>query len=455
MERYDLIVVGSGPGGYVAAERAGAMGKKVLLIEKENLGGVCTNRGCIPTKSLLKSAKIYRNALDGGKHGVVCPSPSFDMKEAQKWKREAVETLRSGIAFLMKANNVTVLSGKAEFIDEHTVRVGEDLYSCSFMIIATGSSPVRPPIEGADGENVLTSDTVLALESIPSSIAVIGGGVIGIEFASFFSMIGTKVTVIEMTREILPMMDDDMAEAVRKAIEDVTFHLSSRVTRIEKDGVVFISSDGKEEKAEASLVLLAAGRRPNTEGLERLGLFIESGAVVVDSTMRTNVSSVYAIGDVNNISQLAHSASRMAEVAVDNIFGSARQRMRTSAVPWAVYSEPEAAGCGITEREAGKRGIEVITSSVQMRGNGRFIAENGKRVFGSVKVIASKETGTILGVHILAPYASEIICSASTLIEAELRVQDMVEVIFPHPSVSEAIRDCCYEIYREMCERKI
>lgn len=455
MEKYDLIVVGSGPGGYVAAERAGGMEKRVLLIEKERLGGVCTNRGCIPTKSLLKSAKMYRSALEGGKHGVTCSSPSFDIKEAQKWKREAVETLGSGIAFLMKSNNVTVLYGEAEFIDEHTVRVGEDLYSCDYMILATGSSPSRPPIEGADGENVFTSDGILELEYVPSSVAVIGGGVIGIEFASFFSMIGTKVTVIEMMDEILPMMDDEMAKEMRKAMKNVTFHLSSRVMKIEKDGVVFRGADGKEEKVRASLVLLAAGRRPNTEGLETLGLFIERGAVVVDSRMRTNVPSVYAIGDLNNISQLAHSASRMAEVAVDSIYGPGRQSMRTSAIPWAVYSETEAAGCGLTEKEARRRGIEVITSSVQLRGNGRFIAENGKRAFGIAKVIASKHTGTILGVHLLAPYASEIICSASTLIEAELRVQDMVEVIFPHPSVSEVIRDCCYEIYREMCERKI
>lgn len=455
MEKYDLIVVGSGPGGYVAAERAGGMGKKVLLIEKESLGGVCTNRGCIPTKSLLKSAKIYRSTIDGGKHGVTCSSPSFDMKEAQKWKREAVETLRSGIAFLMKSNNVTVLQGKAEFVDEHTVKVGDELYSCTYMILATGSSPVRPPIEGADGENVLTSDGILNLESVPSSVAVIGGGVIGIEFASFFSMIGTKVTVIEMTAEILPMMDDEMAKAMRKAMKDVTFHLSSRVTKIDNGGVTFRTADGREERTEAGVVLLAAGRKPYTEGLEKLGLFIERGAVVVDSRMRTNVPSVYAIGDVNNISQLAHSASCMAEVAVENIWGTKRRIMRTSAIPWAVYSEPEAAGCGLTEREAGKRGIEVLAASVQMRGNGRFIAENGKRAFGMAKVIASMRTGTILGVHILGPYASEIISSASMLIEAELRVQDMVEVIFPHPSVSEVIKDCCYEIYREMSERKI
>ncbi len=455
MEKYDLIVVGSGPGGYVAAERAGEMGKKVLLIEKDHLGGVCTNRGCIPTKSLLKSAKIYRIANEGAKHGVTNSSPSFDIREAQKWKAEAVETLRSAIAFLMKKSGVTVIFGKAEFVDAHTVKVGDDIYSCTSLILATGSSPVRPPIEGAEGENVLTSDGILSLLSLPSSVAVIGGGVIGIEFASFFSMTGTKVTVIEMMDEILPMMDDEMARTMRKAMKDVTFHLSSRVTKIEKRGVIFRSGDGKEERVDADIVLLAAGRRPNTEGMENLGLFIEKGAVVVDSAMRTNVPSVYAIGDVNNISQLAHSASRMAEVAVDNIFGSGRQRMRTSAIPWAVYSEPEAAGCGLTEKEAEKRGIEIVTASVQMRGNGRFVAENGKRAAGCAKVIASSKTGTILGVHIIGPYASEIICSASTLIEAELRVQDMVEVIFPHPSVSEVIRDCCYEIYREMCEGKI
>ncbi len=448
MQKYDLIVVGAGPGGYVAAQRAGELGKKVLLVERENLGGVCTNRGCIPTKSLLNSAKQYLHAKEANKFGVHCQDVNFNLSEAMKWKMETIETLRSGIAFLMKSNKVEVVFGEAVFEDNHHIKVNDDTYETDYIILATGSSPFIPPIEGSKGPNVVTSDEILELKEIPKRLAVIGGGVIGVEFASFFSLLGTKVDVIEMMPEILPMMDGEFAKLLRREMKDVDFHLGCKVTRVLENGVVFLNAKGEEEKVECDLVLMSVGRRANIAGLEPLGLHIERGAVVVNETMQTNVSNIYAIGDINARSQLAHSASRMADVAVDNIFGKRTQVMRYNAIPWAVYGSPEASGCGLTESAAKALGKQVKTATVQMRANGRFLAENGKRATGLVKVVADSETGAVLGVHLLGPYSSEMIWGASALIEAELRVQDVAEVVFPHPSVSELIKDACSEIVR-------
>lgn len=446
MDSYDLIVVGSGPGGYVAAERAGALGKKVLLIEKAYYGGVCTNWGCIPTKSLLNSAKLYTHALHSESFGVKASSVTFSLSDAMAWKEETIKTLRSGIEFLMKSNKVDTVFGEAQFIDAHHVQVENKIYEGSYLIIATGSSAFIPPIEGAALSNVLTSTEILSLDEIPSSLVIIGGGVIGIEFASFFSMIGTKVTVIEMMDEILPMMDPEFAKLMRRELKQVTFHLGCKVGKIDKESVYYTDAKGEQKTVDASLVLMSVGRKPNTQGLENLALEIDRRGIVVDDRMQTNVANIYAIGDVNGRSLLAHSASRMAEVAVANIFGSKRMRMRYHAIPWAVYGNPEAAGCGLTEREAKDQGIDVMAQTVQMRANGRFLAEHGKKGAGLVKVICSKETKAILGIHLLGPYSSEMIWGASALIEAELRVQDVKEIVFPHPSVSELIKDACFAL---------
>jgi len=450
MERYDLIVVGAGPGGYVAAQQAAELGKKVLLVEKDNLGGVCTNRGCIPTKSLLNSAKQYAHALESNKFGVHCNNVSFELSEAVKWKNDTIETLRNGIQFMMKTKKVDVIFGEASFVDNHHIcikyvddSVEEKIFATDFIIIATGSRPFIPSIDGARLSNVLISDDVLSLETLPSSIAIIGGGVIGIEFASFFSMVGVKVTVIEMMPEILPMMDADFAKLMRREMKDVSFNLGCKVTAIKEDGVLFINPKEEEKFVESELVLMSVGRKANIEGCEPLNLALEKGAVVVDDTMKTSVDNIYAIGDVNGKSLLAHSASRMAEVAVDNIFGQKKLKMKYNAIPWAVYGAPEAAGCGLTQKEAEKHGLKVKCSTVQMRSNGRFLAENGKRASGLIKVICEEESGTLLGVHLLGPYSSEMIWGASVLIAQGASVGDIKNTIFPHPSISELIRDAC------------
>ena len=449
MEKYDLIVVGAGPGGYVAAQKAKELGKKVLLIEKENLGGVCTNRGCIPTKSLLNSAKQYKHAKEADKFGVHCQEVSFNLQEAMDWKNETIQTLRNGIAFLMKTSKIDVLFGEASFEDNHHVKVNDTVYETDYLILATGSSPFVPPIEGAKGPNVLTSDEILQITEIPQSLAIIGGGVIGLEFASFFSMLGTKVDVIEMMPEILPMMDGDFSKLLRRELKDIKFHLGCKVTKVLENGVVFQNAKDQEETVSCDLVLMSVGRRANIKGLEPLNLKIERGAVVVDKTLKTSVDNIYAIGDINAKSQLAHSASKMAEIAVDNIFGTCTQVMNYNAIPWAVYSSPEAAGCGLTESVALSSGRQVKVATVQMRSNGRFLAENGKRASGLVKVIADAQSGVLLGVHLLGPYSSELIWGAGALIEAGVKVQDVAKAVFPHPSVSELIREACSKIALE------
>lgn len=446
MERYDLIVIGSGPGGYIAAQRAGDLGKKVLLIEREKLGGVCTNVGCIPTKSLLNSAKLYRHALDSEKMGVSAPEATYSLSTAMQWKDETVETLRSGIAFLMKSAKVEVVFGEARFVDEKSVKVNDSLYTAANFIIATGSAPLIPPIEGSRLEHVLTSNEILFIEKLPASLAIIGGGVIGIEFASYFSSVGVEVTVIEMMDEIVPMMDKEMGRLLRREMKDVTFHLNSKVTSITKESLFFTDSKGESNSVKAEMVLLSVGRKPNIEAFEALNIATDRHGVVVDERLRTNIPHIWAIGDVNGKSLLAHSASRMAEVVISNLYGKGNQIMRYNAIPWALYSLVEASGCGLTEQEAKEEQREVLSATVQMRSNGRFLAEHGKRASGVCKVVIDAKTKAILGVHLLGPYASEIIYGAAAMIEAELRIEEVKEIVFPHPSVSEIIKDTLFAI---------
>ena len=444
MDKYDLIVIGAGPGGYIAAERAGHAGKNVLIIEKDNLGGVCTNWGCIPTKSLLNSSKLYKKALHSESFGVTAENVRFSLDKAMAHKQDTIDTLRKGIAYLMKKNKVDVVMGEAEVTAADTVVAEGKTYKCDNLIIATGSTAFIPPIPGADLPHVLDNMGILNISKLPENLVIIGGGVIGVEFASFFSNIGIKVSVVEMLDEIIPLMDTDFTLALRKSLSHVDFHLKARVTKIDEKKVYF-EKDGAETALDADMVLMAVGRRPITMGLEKIGLDVAPQGIRVDEQMRTNLPGVFAIGDVNGRSLLAHSASRMGEVAVKTILGE-KDRMRYSAVPWAVYTEPEAAGCGLTEKDARDKGYSVKTGTMQMRANGRFLAEQGKKAPGMCKVVVDSDSGIILGVHLLGSYSSEIIHSAAAMIEMELRVEDVKEIIFPHPSISEIIKDALWEV---------
>jgi dihydrolipoamide dehydrogenase len=454
---YDVIIIGGGPGGYLAAERLGQRGKRVLLVEKQHLGGTCLNVGCIPTKSLLNSAKHYLHAEESARFGVHASGLTFDLGEMMAWKEKVVETLRAGVASQMKRLKVEVIEGCGVLEvkgPSRGLRVNGTLYEARAVLVAAGSVPVMPPIPGAkDNPVVLDSTGLLSVGEVPARLCVIGGGVIGIEFASLFGTLGSRVSVVEMLDEIIPPMDRDHAPLMRRSLKNTEFHLGCRVTRLEGGTVFYTTKEGKEESFAADLVLMAAGRRAETSswGAKEAGIDLGPGGVRVDDKMRTNIGGVWAAGDVNGRSMLAHSAYRMAEVAANDICaflegGESRDRMRYNAVPWAVYSIPEAAGVGLTEQEAAARDLPIKKALSPMTVSGRFIAENGLKAPGSVKLIAGAGDDRILGVHVLGPYASEMIWGAAALIENEMRVSDVREMVFPHPSVCEVIREAVWTI---------
>ena len=453
---YDVIIIGGGPGGYLAAERLVQRKKQVLLIEKQYLGGTCLNVGCIPTKTLLNSAKHYLHAQEAPQFGVHADNIRFDMAEMAAWKKKTVETLCSGVASLMKRLKVDVVMGTGELVAAGKVKIAEtgEVHEAKAVIIAAGSVPAMPPIPGTkDNKKLLDSTALLELTQVPENLCVIGGGVIGIEFASLFGTLGSKVTVIEMMDEIIPPMDKELAPLLRKHLKNTEFRLGCRVEKLDGGTVFYKTKEGKDESVKADIVLMAVGRKCQTESWngKAAGIDITPKGVAVDEHMRTNVSGVWAIGDVNGKSMLAHSAYRMAEVAVNDICSVLdgtpnRDRMRYDAVPWVVYSIPEASGCGITEQEARAKNIAVKTATVPMIVSGRFVAENGVKAAGTVKVIADEKNGRILGVHILGSYASEMIWGASALIENEMRVEDVKQLIFPHPTVCEAIREAVWAL---------
>jgi dihydrolipoamide dehydrogenase len=467
---YDVIIIGGGPGGYLAAERLGHLGKKVLLVEKNHLGGTCLNVGCIPTKSLLNGAKQYLHAVEAAPFGVHAEKVSFNWKEMLAWKDQTVETLRSGVASQMKRFKVETVSGTGVLVvngAKRAVRINETgtEYEGRAVLVAAGSVPAMPPIPGSrDNPQVLDSTGLLSIAEAPAKLCIIGGGVIGIEFASLFSSLGSEVSVIEMLDEIIPPMDKDHAPLLRRALKNINFQLGCKVEKIEGGKVLYKTKDGKDQAVDTGpkgIVLMAVGRRAETSswGAKEAGIDVIAKGVSVDERMRTNISGVWAAGDVNGISMLAHSAYRMAEVAVADIAayldgqalagqgaGQSWNVWRGNAIPWAVYSLPEAAGVGLTEQEAAARNIPIQKAALPMAVSGRFIAENGVKAPGNVKVIADAERGIILGVHIIGPYASEIIWGAAGLIENEMRAADVKELVFPHPSVAEVIRDAVWSL---------
>ncbi len=452
---YDIIVIGAGPAGYLGAERLAQKGKKVLLIEKQSIGGTCLNIGCIPTKSLLNSAKYYKHAKDSSQFGVHSTDVTYSFPEMMAWKNKTVTTLVGGVTSMLKKQGVEVVKGTGQIINANEVKIleTEQSFETKAILIATGSESAMPPIEGAlNNSFVLNSTDLLNIDNVPDSICIIGGGVIGIEFASLFSTLGSKVSVIEMMDEIIPVMDKDHAPILRKSLSDITFNLSCSVEKIEQNTVFFKTKDGSTDSVQASIILMAAGRKPEMSSLlaENMTINITNGAITVDEKMKTNIPGIWAAGDVNAKNMLAHSAYRMAEVAVSDICAFLERKeesnnmMRYNAIPWVVYSNPEVAGCGITEQEASSQGIEIQVASVPMVMSGRFVAENGLRAPGTVKVIASKADGKIIGIHLLGPYASEIIWGAALLLEKGSTIQEIKEMIFPHPTVSEVIREAVW-----------
>ena len=440
--RYDLIVIGAGPGGYVAAERAGAQGKKVLLIEKGELGGVCLNCGCVPSKTLLNSSKVYYYATHGEAYGVKSGSVEFDLGVVMARKRKVIETLRKGIAALMKMNKVTVVSGEARLVSRNEVRVGDDVYQGDNILIAVGSSPAKPPIPGIENDCVYDSTRLLDIEELPESLVVVGGGVIGCEFACFFGTLGVQVTIIEMLPEICPAVDAEIAKMLRQELgkHNIKVHVGAKVESI-GEGEVNFTAKGKPQTVKASHVLVATGRVCNVNGLglEEVKVDFDRRGIKVDDRCATNVPGIWAIGDVTGKQWLAHSASRMGEVVVHNICGRPDQ-MRYNAIPGVIYTMPEVATVGMTEAQAKEAGIPVKVGKMPLTASGRFLAETD-RGRGVCKVIVHAETDVLLGVHMIGGACSEMIFGAAAMIETEMRVKEIEDIVFPHPTVSEMIRE--------------
>lgn len=448
MSTSDLIVIGAGPAGYVSAERAAARGMKVLLVESRRLGGVCLNEGCIPSKTLLNSAKIYRYAMHSEAYGVRATGVEFDLTKVMARKTQVMDTLRNGIAGLMRKSKIEVVLGTAKLQAERKVEINGQIYQAKNILISTGSSPAKPPIPGCDLPGVLDSTGILNLEKLPKSVVIIGGGVIGCEFACFFGSVGVPVTVIEMLPEICPQMDKDITKNLRGELskKDVTFHTGAKVLEITADTVRF-EKEGKPESVARDIVLVSTGRMPNVKGLglEELRLDFDQRGIRVDDRCATNVPGIWAAGDCTGRAWLAHTATRMGEVAVNNMSGRP-DRYRSNAIPGVVYTVPEIATVGLGEDEAKKAGIPVKVGKMPMSASGRYLAEHAEER-GQVKVILHAETGVLLGVHMIGGACSEMIWGAAALIEAEFRAKEIEEIVFPHPTVSELIRDTLFTIH--------
>ena len=454
MSTYDLIVIGGGPGGYLAAERAAHAGLNTLVIEKRALGGVCLNEGCIPSKTLLQSAKTYDHARHSAAYGVSCGDISIDQAAVISRKNKVVRTLVSGVKAKMKAVGATVLMEEAvitgKTADGFTVSAGGEVYTGKRLIIATGSSPVVPPIPGIR-ENlesfVLTNREILDLTQIPESLVIIGGGVIGLEMAAYYATVGSKVTVIEMLPHIAGSTDLEISKFLQAELEKkgITFLLGHKCLGVEPEKVLAETPAGNQISVSAETVLLSIGRRANVDGLglETIGVNFDKTGIRTDTTGRTNVPDVYAIGDVNGHHMLAHTAYREAEVAVNNILGKP-DAMRYHANPAVIYTQPEVASVGKTEEECREKGIDYEVKKLSMRYSGRFVAEN-EGGDGLCKIIVDKKRRTVLGVHLIGAYAGEIIWGAAEMIEMQLRVGDARQIIFPHPTVSEIIRETLWE----------
>ena len=444
MLTHDLIILGGGPAGYTAAERAARGGLNTLLIEKRALGGVCLNEGCIPTKTLLYSAKIWHLAEDAKKYGIEASADQFLMDKVNARKNKVVRKLVAGIKGKMTNAGVTVVTGEGEILapttpQEYSVKVGEETYTAPRLLLASGSETFVPPIPGLDTVDYWTSREALESKELPKSITIIGGGVIGMEFAAFYNRVGVEVHVIEMLPEILGGMDSEMGALLRAEYTKlgVKFYLQHKVTSVAPEGVT-VEFEDNSFVIPTERILLSVGRRPVTEKLSPLGLEMEGRGVKVDATMRTSLPGVYAAGDVTGYSLLAHTAVREAEVAVDNMLGKNAQ-MSYRAIPGIIYTQPEVAGVGMTEDQLKKEGISYRKHQLPMAFAGRFVAEN-EMANGVCKILIG-EDDTLLGAHMLGNPASELIVVIAVAIERGIKAHELASVVFPHPTVGEIIKE--------------
>lgn len=444
--KYDVAIIGGGPAGYTAAEKAAKGGLSTVLFEKNALGGVCLNEGCVPTKTLLYSAKTYDQIKHASKYAVSAENPSFDYPKIIARKNKVVKKLTAGIRMKMKESGVEVITGEAMIqgkMDEGNILIQctEQVYEAKNLLVCTGSESVIPPIPGVNETEYWTSREALQSKELPASLIIIGGGVIGMEFASFFNSMGTEVQVVEMLDKILGPMDKELSDMLQAeyAKRGVKFYLGHKVTGIHGQEVT-VEKDGESFTLHGEKVLLSVGRRPVTKGfgLETLALEPFRNGIKVNEYMQTSLPNVYACGDITAFSLLAHTAVSEAEVAIDHILGKARA-MSYKAIPGVVYTNPEIAGVGKTEEELQASGTPYQVKKIPMAFSGRFVAEN-EMGNGVCKLILA-EDGTLIGAHLLGNPASELIVIAGMAIEKGMKAEEIKSFVFPHPTVGEIIKE--------------
>jgi dihydrolipoamide dehydrogenase len=441
-----IIVIGAGPGGYVAAIRAAQLGAAVTVVEKGPLGGTCLNVGCIPTKALLHSAELYAAITgEGPSIGIFADNVRFDWPRVLRRKAEVVRRLVGGVGGLLRSNGVTHVQGEARLAGPHVVEVDGRRLEADAVIIASGSTPALPPVPGLDLEGVVTSDGALSLESLPASLAIAGGGVIGVEFASIFACFGVKVTIIEMLPRILPNIDAEAADIVHKALsrKGVVFHTASGLQSVERNGgglQLLAQTPQGPERIQVDALLVATGRRPNTAGLglEALGVEMDRARIVTDGRMRTNIPGLYAIGDCTSRIMLAHVAGHEGQIAAQNIMGE-DSVMDYRAVPSAIYTSPAVACAGLSEEEAVKAGHTVKIGRFPLAANGRSLIAG--ETAGMIKIVADARYGEILGVHIVGGPATDMIAEGCLALRLEATLEELITTIHAHPTVSEAVAE--------------
>ena len=437
----DIIIIGSGPGGYRTAAYAASKGKTVTIFEEGHLGGTCLNVGCIPTKTFARSAEAAGEMRNAAALGLKAVEPEFSLADIVARKDGIVEQLRQAIAAVLSAPGITFVNAKASFVDDHTVEAAGEQYTADTIIIATGSTHKSLRLEALDEDMLLTSDTLLSLTSFPRRLCIVGAGVIGMEFASIFRQLGAEVTVVEFLKECIPALDSDIAKRLRKQLEKqgVEFYMQSAVKKI-ADGCVTFERKGKEQSVEADKVLMAVGRRPVVEGygLENTTIGYDARGIVVDDNMQTNVPGVYAIGDVNARMMLAHAATMQGLHVVNHILGIS-DNIRLDIMPAAIFTNPEAACVGKTEDQLKAEGVEIEVRKKMYRTNGRALAMNEAE--GYIKLCVSASDGVILSCHAFGAHSADIVQEVSALMCKNTTLQELHEMVHIHPTLGEMLQE--------------
>jgi dihydrolipoamide dehydrogenase len=449
MSNYDTIVIGGGPGGYVAAIRASQLGQKTAVVEKEHLGGICLNWGCIPTKSLLRNAEVINLLQEGKKFGFKFDNLSIDYGVAHKRSRQVSSRLVKGVGFLMKKNNIDVIDGAGKLKSPTEVEVNGDIHIAKNIIIATGGRARSIPGVEIDGDKLITYRQALALTDAPESIIIVGAGAIGMEFAHVFHSYGTKVTVVEMLPRVLPTEDKDVSAELEKQFDRAGINImtGTKVDKVETnaDGVVISVSKGDQnETLTAEKALIAIGVAPNSEnlGLEDVGVKVERGYIQIDDQMQTNVPGIYAIGDVTGKLALAHVASAQGIVAAEAIAGQKTHPLDYTKMPRCTYTHPEVASVGLTEAQAREQGYDVKTGTFPFQANGKALglAEN----IGFVKIVSESKYNEILGVFMVGPHVTELLAGPTGMIGLESTLEELAHTVHPHPTLSEVVMEAAH-----------